>query len=52
MDDDAEISIEVCEQMQEVMLNRIVDKIPVVRIQAINALVRLQVNTFKQSVRL
>lgn len=42
LDEDAEIDDDVWDKLQDAMLIRITDKIPVVRVQAINALSRLQ----------
>ena len=42
LDEDAEIDDDIWEALQEAMLKRIKDKVPVVRVQAINALSRLQ----------
>lgn len=42
MGDDAEIDDDVFEQLQDILILRAQDKIPIVRVQAINALARLQ----------
>lgn len=42
LDEEAEVDDDMWELLQETMLRRMTDKIPVVRVQAINALTRLQ----------